>query len=605
MQLHDMQIQILAIGILILSAYFGGLAARKLNVGEVIGQIFGGMIVGPHFLEILKRFLEHFHIGNALDAFLVETLPLYTETFEHFHFFVFLFLGIIAFSLGEELHIDRLKKVGLKPAIICFIQAILTWVLLSFGFMFIFDFPVIESFIIGSIGIATAPALIFILMSKLKIEGTLRNILANIVVLDDIIEVVFFSIFLGAALVLQKGEEISVAALALHVFLEILYACIVGFLIFLALKLTIKKRLPKVTHTKAHESFLSSMLSEHPTPSVEIFLIMTGIIAVGISLAMGFHLPFLITAVVAGFLISNFHSHAIFDSLRIGNVMPIFNLFFFALIGANVRLESFSTETLVFVIGYVLLRSTGKLAGNHVGCVLTKQDSKITACLPKLMLPQAGMAAVETMLVVTLLKGESGLRIFNTIIPALVIFELGGAWLSEKTLLKWKTWTTGERDAIATSKTTVPAGPSLGSILGTNVINSLSTTKETVISEMVTYLLQRGFIDDISAITSPVMERESLASTAIGEGLALPHCRTGLVAKVTVICALIKNPVDWNSPDKKPVDIAFLILTPENQPEKHLEAIRTITRAMISQDLRKILGDSLENDLLETTLAVI
>ena len=58
------------------------------------------------------------------------------------------------------------------------------------------------------------------------------------------------------------------------------------------------------------------------------------------------------------------------------------------------------------------------------------------------------MAAVETILVATVLNDTEGQRIFDTIIPALVIFELGGAWLSERTLIKWKNWVVGETRVI-------------------------------------------------------------------------------------------------------------------------------------------------------------
>lgn len=288
------------------------------------------------------------------------------NSYKNYHFFVFLFLGVIAFSIREELHRDRLKQVGIKATFICIIQAIITFLLGFLGFWLIFDFSIINSLIIGSIGIATAPALTLVLMNKLKIEGSLRNILANIVVLDDIIEVVFFSIFLGIAITLQHGETISALHIGKEVGMELFFAALIGLVIFLILKFSIKKLLEPDKYIDDDKTFLTMMLSEHPTPSVEILIFVFGIIAIGISLAINFNLPFLITAVVAGFLISNFHSHGIFDSLKIENVMPIFNLLFFAIIGASVRIESFSKETLIFVIGYLILRSIGKLFGNWI-----------------------------------------------------------------------------------------------------------------------------------------------------------------------------------------------------------------------------------------------
>ena len=611
MNLQFMKMQILELGLLILAAYIGGLIARKLKIGEVIGQIFGGILVGPHFLELLHRLLNniptfqqnplfrpiyHFYNDGGFDE--------YESILESYHFFVFLFLGLIAFSLGEELHRNRLKQVGIKATIICLIQGLLTFFLLSLGFHFIFKLQLITSLILGSIGIATAPALTFVLMNKLKIEGKLKNILANIVVLDDILEVVFFSIFLSIAMSKQRGAHLSAFHVTWDVVQELFLACVIGFLIFLVLKFSLRERKPDVIDEELdNETFLATVLSEHPTPSVEILLLMVGIISVGISVAINFNLPFLITAVMAGFLISNFHNNAIFDSLKIENVMPIFNLMFFAIIGASVRLESFSKDTLWFVIGYVVLRSAGKLFGNWFGAKLTSQDPKIAATLPKLMLPQAGMAAVETILVATTLKGGDGLLIFNTIIPALVVFELGGAYLSEKTLLQWKNYTVGEREAV--QEINEDNKYSLASLLGDRVVEMMATNQQEAIFELAQIMVKQHIINETNMITNSIAERERLSSTGIGNGIAIPHCRLSGIDKTYVAARLLRHPVDWKAPDGKPIELLFLILTPDGKPEEHLKSIRAIATAVRQHDLKTEFMKALRSvDLVDTLKAI-
>jgi mannitol/fructose-specific phosphotransferase system IIA component (Ntr-type)/NhaP-type Na+/H+ or K+/H+ antiporter len=607
MDLQHMKFQILCLGLIILAAYIGGKIARKLKIGEVIGQIFGGILVGPHFLILMKRLFSRFYnleniaLFNPVYHFFNNGLEEYSRIFEDYHFFVFLFLGIIAFSLGEELHRDRIKKVGLKAIYICFLQALLTWILISAGFHFIFQFTWINSLLIGSIGIATAPALIFILMNKLKIEGSLRSILANIVVLDDIIEVIFFSVFLSIAVSIKKGGEISFFHITSHLFWEFFFAILIGTIIFLALKFTLKPKLSEEEDNDSDESFIVALLSKHSTPSVEVLLIIIGIISIGLSIAINFELPFLITAVVAGFLISNFHSHAIFDSLKIGNVMPIFNLLFFGIIGSSVRLETFSIDSLLFIIGYIVLRSTGKLAGNYIGCRITNQDPKITACLPKLMLPQAGMAAVETILVLSVLKGSGGEQIFNTIIPALVIFELGGAYLSEKTLIKWKTWITGERDAMKSDDKIKGAGQEFVRLVKNRAIPMHATTKEQAVFELSRLIAAEKGIKDISIITNPILEREKLSSTSAGKGIAFPHCRSEFVDDVMIVCGVLDNIIiDWDAIDKIPIDLLFLIVSPKDQPEKHLQALRTISTLIGKQNMASDLRTAIRENTFET-----
>ncbi|WP_028865959.1 cation:proton antiporter [Psychromonas aquimarina] len=445
MELERLQIQILSVGLILLSAFLCGRITRKFELGEVVGQIVGGLLVGPSFINLLFQGLSSIS-WIAESSFYIPVIDLYDQKFilyrevvENFHFFVFLFLGLIAFSLGEELDVKHLKEVGVKAAIICFSQAILTWILLTLAFWLIFDVKIIIALLIGSIGMATAPAMTFIIMNKFGIGGKLRSLLANIVVLDDIIEVIFFSIFLGIAVTIKHGEELSTGFIALKVLEEFFLAFLLGFLIFLILKIFVRTMSITNNHHFADSNlFFPTILNERPSASIEILLILISVISIGISIAISLDLPFLITAVFGGFLISNFHSHTIFESLRIRNVMPIFNIFFFAIIGASVKLETFSTDSLLFIAVYIAMRLTGKILGTWGACKGTGQEADITSLLPKLILPQAGMAAVETMYVATILRGPDGLMVFNTIVPAIVIFELFGAMLAETSLKKWK-----------------------------------------------------------------------------------------------------------------------------------------------------------------------
>ena len=588
-----MKIQILAIGMLILGAYTGGVVAKKFNIGETIGQIVGGMLIGPHFWSLIhewaaqKEVLASTIFFRKLEYIYTHGFNTYAEVIEESHFFVFLFLGIIAFTLGEELHFDRLKQMGIKPVIICLIQAFLTWFGLTTVFWKVFNFPIINSAIIGSIGIATAPALTFVLMNKLKVDGKLKNLLANIVVLDDIIEVIFFSVFLGIAVMAQSGDHFSIGHLAYEVIKELVLAVLIGALIFFMLKFTVKpKKVDDADGIIKVESFYG------PIPSIELFFIVVGFVAVGSAIALHFHLPFLIMAVIAGALVSNYHFHAIFHSLQLGNIMPTLNLFFFALIGASVKLETFSPKTFVFVLGYLLVRGGAKFIGTWFGCYFTDQESQITKNLPKLMLPQAGMAAVETIMVATVLKESGGELIFNTIIPALVIFEIGGAWLSEKTLIAWKAYV-GRSEKTSGKKKKF----SIEEIVG-NVWEFKAENKEDSIERLAEHLKEKSIIKDFHEISHAILAREKLASTALGKGVAIPHCRTDEVTTTTCICGILKKSVEWKSPDGKPVDIVFLVITPKDKPQEYLKFVRIIIKTVKGLSLEGEVNHSLLRNIL-------
>ena len=607
MEMQFAKMQILEIGLLILGAYLGGLIAQKLKIGEIVGQILGGMFVGPHFWEWVHRifltntFLADHPSLNFIGNFYSQGgFQRYSQIFESYHFITFLFLGVIAFSLGEELHHERLRRVGIKATIICVFQGLVTFAFISVGIKLIFwnQFEWLDAFLIGSIGIATAPAITFIVMNKFKIEGPLKNILANIVVLDDIMEVIIFSIFLAIAQSKLAGtHDVTALGLTYKIGKELLLSVLVAVGIFLALKFAFRKRRPveespTENETAGDRTFLSTVLFNTPTPSVEILLTIIGVVAIGIAFAIHIEAPFLISAVIAGYLIANFHHSSFFDSLKLDNVMTIFNLLFFGMIGVSININSFNRESLLYTLAYFMLRAAGKLIGNWSGAKLTKQDPKIVATLPKLMLPQAGMAAVEIVLVASVLKAGNGAIIFNTILPALVAFELGGAYITEKTLEKWKHYSVGEKEAFDQAEPQHAEVMNIDELLEQRVYQFSMTEKEDILHRLTEYAAVQNIITDVHDVYRWLLEREELGHVSNSSGLALPHIRLPYLDKVYVLCAILKKPIKWNPDDEYLVHTVFLLLTPQKYPNLHIKALQCIGYFCKTADYRNILQDT-------------
>lgn len=610
MEMQFAKMQILEIGLLILGAYLGGLVAQKLKIGEIVGQILGGMFVGPHFWEWIHRmFLTNTFLSAHPSLSIIESFynrggfQTYTQIFESYHFITFLFLGVIAFSLGEELHHDRLKRVGINATIICIFQGLVTFAFIAVGIKLLFwhQFDWLDAFLIGSIGIATAPAITFIVMNKFKIEGNLKNILANIVVLDDIMEVIIFSVFLAIAQSKLAGTHaLTAMGLFQKIGMELALSVLVAIGIFLALKIAFRKRvsvdeaIPE-SNNPDDRTFLSTVLFNTPTPSVEILLTIIGVVAIGIAWAIHIEAPFLISAVIAGYLIANYHHSSFFDSLKLDNVMTIFNLLFFGMIGVSININSFNRESLLYTSAYFVLRTLGKLIGNWSGAKLTHQDPKIVATLPKIMLPQAGMAAVEIVLVASVLKQGNGALIFNTILPALVAFELGGAYITEKTLEKWKNYSVGEKEAFEKAEDKPDEAMDIGSLLGGRIYQFGLINKEEILHRLTEYAAVQNIITDVHEVYRLILEREELGHVSNSSGLALPHIRLPYLDKVHVLCALLKQPIKWNTGDEYMVETVFLILTPKAQPNMHIKALQSIGSFCKKPGNRLALHEMMEN----------
>lgn len=82
------------------------------------------------------------------------------------------------------------------------------------------------------------------------------------------------------------------------------------------------------------------------------------------------------------------------------------------------------------------------------------------------------------------------------------------------------------------------------------------------------------------------MTREALGGTGVGEGVAVPHARIKGIKQTYGVFALLKEAVDFESPDNKPADLVFMLLSPEESGANHLKALAKITRMLRQPAIR-------------------
>lgn len=81
-------------------------------------------------------------------------------------------------------------------------------------------------------------------------------------------------------------------------------------------------------------------------------------------------------------------------------------------------------------------------------------------------------------------------------------------------------------------------------------------------------------------IFAKLAERERLGSTALGNGVALPHCRFTGVAATSGVLLKLSDAVDFESSDDEPVDLVFGMMVPEEITETHHQEIATVSDAL-------------------------
>ena len=83
-----------------------------------------------------------------------------------------------------------------------------------------------------------------------------------------------------------------------------------------------------------------------------------------------------------------------------------------------------------------------------------------------------------------------------------------------------------------------------------------------------------------------------MESTGVVEGIALPHARTEAVKDLLLVIAIVKEGLDFQSLDGKPVNIVFLIVAPEEAKKKYINVLARISRMCRQEEFRTALRES-------------
>ncbi|HOX54447.1 MAG: PTS sugar transporter subunit IIA [Candidatus Omnitrophica bacterium] len=109
-----------------------------------------------------------------------------------------------------------------------------------------------------------------------------------------------------------------------------------------------------------------------------------------------------------------------------------------------------------------------------------------------------------------------------------------------------------------------------------------ATDKEGVIKELVELLVAAEEIDkrDRNKLLETLMAREALGSTAIGQGVGIPHGKSDCVKKLVAAFGISQKGVNFDSLDGEPVYLFFLLVAPQDSAGPHLKALARISRLL-------------------------
>ncbi len=388
------------VGIAILTGLYSGKLTRKIGLPSLIGFMLAGAILGVSILKIFN-----------------------VEILDHLSFIPDIALGFVAFSIGSELNLGVLRRLGRSLISILLCETLFTFALVTLGVLIISggDWPM--ALIFGAMAPATAPAGTVAVLQEYKAKGNLTQALYAVVGFDDGIAVLIFgfaSALSKSLLSSETGGSTNVIASAGKPALEIVISIAAGLIL-------------GIVYTR-----LIRLIRSHDNIPALTF----GFVCVSVGLALTYGFSPILTPMAMGFVLSNTsRSESGVVANRLRPLMPLIFILFFFIAGAHLNLGSLPSLGLLGLV-YILTRSAGKILGAGFGARIGKAPSNIRKYLGIGILSQAGVAIGLSIAVAQQFSqlgthaSEIGIAVITTVTATCIIFEIIGPIMAKYALKK-------------------------------------------------------------------------------------------------------------------------------------------------------------------------
>mgnify|MGYP003624408686 CR=1 FL=1 len=134
-------------------------------------------------------------------------------------------------------------------------------------------------------------------------------------------------------------------------------------------------------------------------------------------------------------------------------------------------------------------------------------------------------------------------------------------------------------------------------------LNLKAKTKNDVFVELIDALHAQGRINDKIQFLTDVQAREELGNTGFEEGVALPHAKSIAVTKPAIAIGVSQSGIDYDSEDGKPSKLFFMIASPNNTSDHHIDVLTALSSKLIEEGfIDKFLNAKTEREALDILL---
>lgn len=136
-------------------------------------------------------------------------------------------------------------------------------------------------------------------------------------------------------------------------------------------------------------------------------------------------------------------------------------------------------------------------------------------------------------------------------------------------------------------------------------LNAAPKSKAEAIDMLVDLQVKGGNISDREEYKKGIVAREEHGSTAVGEGIAIPHAKNKGVKAPSLAAMTVPDGVDYEALDDEPSNILFMIAAPEGGSDVHLDVLARLMTVLMDEDFRaRLLSAKDKDDFLKITVGV-
>jgi len=382
----------------------------KLNLPDVTAFLIAGLFIGPYCMGRIGIDGLGFTSMEAVDSVVAVSNAA---------------LGFIAFTIGNEFRLSKLKSTGRQAVITGIAEACLA-VLFTDAALLALHFvlgeerlPLSVAVTLGAIASATAPAATLMVVRQYKAKGPLTSLLLQIVALDDAIGLILFAVSFGVANALEGGVLTP-------------YSVIIDPILQIVLSLVLGAALGALL-TQLEKLFYSN--SNRLSLTIGFVLLTVALSSVKFKAGpVTISFSSLLVCMMLGMTFCNMSEYSEDIMGRADKwTAPLFAIFF-VISGAGLELKVLALPH-VLLIGavYIVIRCVGKYTGARLGSKVTGCGPTVQKYLGVALFPQAGVA-LGMVVTARSIGGEKAELVRNIVLFGVLVYELLGPMLTRNAL---------------------------------------------------------------------------------------------------------------------------------------------------------------------------